>query len=73
MPFTWGMFFNNAGYPFIDAGNGGELEGVIEFCAKTLLHIDEDTVVIPGHGPVTDYQALSDYVEMPRRYSRSNA
>ena len=59
-----GDVFNNAGYPFIDAGNGGELEGVIEFCAKTLLHIDEDTVVIPGHGPVTDYQALSDYVEM---------
>jgi len=59
-----GDVFNNAGYPFIDAGNGGELEGIIEFCAKTLLKIDEDTVVIPGHGPVADYEALSDYVEM---------
>ncbi len=59
-----GDVFNNAGYPFIDAGNGGELEGIIEFCAKTLLSIDEDTVVIPGHGPVTGYQALSDYVSM---------
>jgi len=40
------------------------MEGLIEFCEKTLQNIDEDTVVIPGHGPVTDYQALSDYIEM---------
>ena len=59
-----GDVFNNAGYPFIDAGNGGELEGIIEFCAKTLQLIDEETVVIPGHGPVADYKALSDYVDM---------
>ena len=59
-----GDVFNNAGYPFIDAGNGGGLEGLIEFCKQTLLNIDEDTVVIPGHGPVTDYNALSDYIEM---------
>ena len=59
-----GDVFNNAGYPFIDAGNGGGLEGLIEFCEKTLQNIDEDTVVIPGHGPVTDYQGLSGYIEM---------
>ena len=59
-----GDVFNNAGYPFIDAGNGGSLEGVINFCQSTLAEIDEETVVIPGHGPITNYQALVDYTAM---------
>ncbi|MEO2182401.1 MAG: MBL fold metallo-hydrolase [bacterium] len=59
-----GDVFNNAGYPFIDAGNGGDLDGIIRFCEKTLSNIDKDTVVIPGHGPVADYKTLSAYVEM---------
>ncbi len=59
-----GDVYNNAGYPFIDAGNGGTLDGVIEFCSETLKQINEDTIVIPGHGPITDYQALSDYIDM---------
>lgn len=59
-----GDVFNNSGYPFIDAGNGGTLDGVIKFCSETLARINEDTVVIPGHGPVTDYQALADYIDM---------
>ncbi len=56
--------YNNSGYPFIDAGNGGTLSGVIRFCAETLKVIDKETVVIPGHGPIADYQALAAYVEM---------
>ena len=59
-----GDVFNNAGYPFIDAGNGGTLDGVIKFCSETINAINTDTVVIPGHGPITDYQALVDYVDM---------
>ena len=59
-----GDVYNNAGYPFIDAGNGGTLDGIIKFCNETLKAIDKDTIVIPGHGPVTDYQALSDYIDM---------
>jgi cyclase len=59
-----GDVYNNAGYPFIDADNGGSLNGVIEFSSKVLAQIDSDYVVVPGHGPVADYQALSDYVAM---------
>jgi len=59
-----GDVFNNAGYPFIDAGNGGTLDGVIHFCRDVLSVIDSDTIVIPGHGPVTDYDKLGEYVEM---------
>ncbi|MDA0979111.1 MAG: MBL fold metallo-hydrolase [Proteobacteria bacterium] len=59
-----GDVFNNSGYPFIDAGNGGELNGLIHFCRQTLANIDEQTVVIPGHGPVSDHQGLAEYVVM---------
>jgi glyoxylase-like metal-dependent hydrolase (beta-lactamase superfamily II) len=59
-----GDVFNNAGYPFIDAGNGGTLDGVIRFCTETLKLINKDTVVIPGHGAITDYNALKDYIDM---------
>lgn len=59
-----GDVYNNSGYPFIDAGNGGTLDGVIEFCKQTLAEINKDTIVIPGHGPIADYQALADYISM---------
>ena len=29
-----GDVYNHAGYPFIDADNGGDLDGVIEFCSR---------------------------------------
>ncbi|MEP1470837.1 MAG: MBL fold metallo-hydrolase [Halieaceae bacterium] len=59
-----GDVFNNAGYPFIDAGNGGGIDGVIEFCSQVLSIIESDTVVIPGHGPISDYDTLQSYVDM---------
>ena len=59
-----GDVYNNAGYPFIDADNGGSLSGVIEFCSKVLEQINENTVVVPGHGPVAAYRDLADYVSM---------
>lgn len=54
----------NAGYPFIDAGNGGDLEGMINFCESVLAMINEQTIVIPGHGPVLGYADLADYILM---------
>jgi glyoxylase-like metal-dependent hydrolase (beta-lactamase superfamily II) len=54
----------NARYPFIDTGNGGDLEGMIEFCRAVLDRIDDKTRVIPGHGPVMDFAALQSYTNM---------
>lgn len=61
-----GDVFSNAGYPFIDAGNGGTLDGVVAFCEAVLERIGEDAIVIPGHGPVTDRAALEAYTAMLR-------
>jgi glyoxylase-like metal-dependent hydrolase (beta-lactamase superfamily II) len=59
-----GDVFNNSGYPFIDADNGGSIDGVIEFCSRVRDEINEDSIVIPGHGPIADYQTLVDYIDM---------
>lgn len=61
-----GDVYNNASYPFIDADNGGDVDGVIRFCEAVLMQIDEDTVVVPGHGPIGTYEGLRDYVSMVR-------
>ncbi|MEQ9563521.1 MAG: hypothetical protein RLN69_13460, partial [Woeseiaceae bacterium] len=54
----------NARYPFIDADNGGDLDGMIGLCNTVLERIDEDARVIPGHGPVLDRAALQAYTSM---------
>ena len=59
-----GDVFNRSGYPFIDADNGGDLRGMINFCQAVLDAIDEDTVVIPGHGELSDYAGLEGYIAM---------
>jgi glyoxylase-like metal-dependent hydrolase (beta-lactamase superfamily II) len=59
-----GDVYNNAGYPFIDADNGGDLNGVIKFCEAIVAQIDASTIVVPGHGPVVGYQDLVDYIAM---------
>lgn len=59
-----GDVFNRSGYPFIDAGNGGDLAGMIAFCKAVLGEINQDTVVIPGHGELSDYAGLAHYIEV---------
>jgi glyoxylase-like metal-dependent hydrolase (beta-lactamase superfamily II) len=61
-----GDVFNTSSYPFIDADNGGNVDGVIRFCEAVLMQIDEDTVVVPGHGEAGTYADLRDYVDMVR-------
>lgn len=59
-----GDVYNNSGYPFIDADNGGDLEGMIAFCEAVLAEISPDTTVVPGHGPVATYNDLAEYITM---------
>ena len=37
---------------------------MIAFCSAVRDELNEDSIVIPGHGPVTDYQTLVVYIEM---------
>lgn len=48
---------------FIDSDNGGSLSGMIENLEQSLKIIDKETIVIPGHGEVTDYKTVKKYLE----------
>jgi glyoxylase-like metal-dependent hydrolase (beta-lactamase superfamily II) len=54
----------NASYPFIDAGNGGDINGMIRFCEKILASLNEDSTIVPGHGPVMAYDDMAQYIAM---------
>ena len=59
-----GDVFITSGYPFVDVDDGGDLDGMIEFCRAVLEEIDRNTIIVPGHGEVASYQDLADYVAM---------
>ena len=59
-----GDVYNNQSYPFIDAGNGGGIDGVIAFCQAVLGQINADTKIVPGHGPVAAFSDLDEYIGM---------
>jgi cyclase len=56
-----GDVFAGPQYPFIDAGSGGSMDGVIAALGTVLARINDDTKIIPGHAPVqkkTDLEAF---------------
>jgi len=59
----------NRGYPFIDADNGGDIDGMAAFCESVLKVIEKDTHVIPGHGEVGTYNDLAAYISMLKTVS----
>lgn len=59
-----GDVFNNSSFPFIDADNGGSLQGMINFCKQVLNGMERDTKVFPGHGTVVGYEGFEDYITM---------
>jgi glyoxylase-like metal-dependent hydrolase (beta-lactamase superfamily II) len=59
-----GDVFITGGYPFIDAGTGGHINGQIAGATLGLKLANKATKIIPGHGPVTDMAALTAYRDM---------
>jgi len=59
-----GDFFFNGFYPFIDVGHGGSLKGMINAVDKVLSLVDENTKIIPGHGPMGNKEQLTSYRQM---------
>jgi glyoxylase-like metal-dependent hydrolase (beta-lactamase superfamily II) len=59
-----GDVFLSSAYPFADVDNGGDFDGVIDFCRDVLARIDRDTVVVPGHGRIATYAELEAYIDM---------
>ncbi len=59
-----GDVFNMTGPPFIDAGNGGSIDGIINFCEEILKVVNDETVVVPGHGPISTTEDMQTYIDM---------
>ena len=59
-----GDVFNMTGPPFIDAGNGGSIDGIIRFCEEVLKVVNDKTIVVPGHGPISTTEDLQTYIDM---------
>jgi glyoxylase-like metal-dependent hydrolase (beta-lactamase superfamily II) len=51
-------------YPYIDVSAGGSINGVIEGMRTILAMCDENTKIIPGHGPLLEYGQLESYLAM---------
>jgi cyclase len=56
-------FFNGL-YPFIDTGSGGSIDGMVAAVGLVLGRIDDQTKVIPGHGPLGSKADLKKFHDM---------
>lgn len=60
---TGDLFFNGV-YPFIDASSGGSISGMVKGLDAVLARIDDDTVIIPGHGLISNKAEMTVYRTM---------
>jgi cyclase len=59
-----GDIFSNHFYPIIDLSSGGSIDGMIHTLDQILGQTDEQTKIVPGHGPVATRSDLQDYRDM---------
>jgi len=59
-----GDIFSNHFYPIIDLVSGGSIDGMIHSLDRILPQTDDQTKIVPGHGPVATRADLQDYRDM---------
>ncbi|UCG74294.1 MAG: MBL fold metallo-hydrolase [Chromatiales bacterium] len=59
-----GDAFINRGYPLIDVASGGTIKGQIEATNRMLELIGDNTIIIPGHGPLADKRRMTEIRDM---------
>ena len=59
-----GDTYFNIGYPFIDIGSGGTIDGYIAAVERGLSLANEETQIIPGHGPMSNKAELQAFADM---------
>lgn len=52
------------GYPFVDVSSGGNVNGIIGVADRVLAMCKPNTIIIPGHGPVSTCENLREYRNM---------
>jgi cyclase len=56
--------FVRYGFPFIDLGGGGSVDGMIAACEEVIPKLPADVKVIPGHGAVSNLDDIRNYAKM---------
>ncbi len=59
-----GDLYFNGFYPFIDLSSGGSVAGFIAAVDRVLALTDENTQIIPGHGPLSNPREFRAYREL---------
>jgi cyclase len=59
-----GDTFANGRYPNIDFANGGNIKGMIAAADGYLKLVNDKSRIVPGHGPIADKAALTQYRTM---------
>lgn len=59
-----GDTYFSSSYPFFDLDSGGSLDGMIAAADRVLTIADDDTRIMPGHGPLASATELRDYRDM---------
>ena len=54
----------NGYYPFIDYSTGGSINGAIHAAEVNVARVTNETIVIPGHGPIGDKAGLIAFRDM---------
>lgn len=60
---TGDLYLSN-GFPIIDGFHGGSFAGLITALDSLIVLIDDQTIVVPGHGPPSDREGLRRYRTM---------
>ena len=60
---TGDLFFNGF-YPFIDTQVGGSVDGMVKAIDQILSLCNDDTIIIPGHGELSNRQELINFQKM---------
>jgi glyoxylase-like metal-dependent hydrolase (beta-lactamase superfamily II) len=62
--FHGGDLLFNGLYPFIDYGSAGSLAGMAANAERILKMVDDDTIIIPGHGPIAKKSEVKEFADM---------
>jgi glyoxylase-like metal-dependent hydrolase (beta-lactamase superfamily II) len=56
--------FWNGQFPFIDYSTGGGIDGMIRAAQANVTRANDNTIVIPGHGPIGNKSQLIEFRDM---------
>jgi hypothetical protein len=57
-------FFNKVTFPFVDLNSGGNVRGVVKAADIAIALANDQTKIVPGHGPVATKADLQAYRDM---------